>query len=107
MIPSERLNILLVDDRPANLLTLEAVLEGLGENLIRAGSGEEALRLVEERDFALILLDVRMPGIDGIETARRIRRTERARSTPILLLTARDTTERELAAAYAAGAADF
>src|SRR5436190_24125486 len=76
--------ILLVDDHPPNLLALRSVLEDLGQPLVDAGSGEQALRLLEERDFAAILLDVRMPGLGGFETAQRIRGRERTRHTPII-----------------------
>src|SRR5438552_7754048 len=80
--------ILLVDDQPANLLALEAVLEELGQELVRAGSGEEALRRLLDQDFAVILLDVQMHGLDGFETAKLIRARERSRHTPIIFLTA-------------------
>src|SRR4051794_19247996 len=67
--PSDRVNILLVDDQPANLVALEAMLQGLGQNLIRADSGREALKSLLTHDFAVILLDVKMPDMDGFETA--------------------------------------
>ena len=70
---SEQVDILIVDDRPENLLALEAILEPLHQRLVRAASGEEALRRLLERDFALILLDVQMPGMNGFETARLIK----------------------------------
>src|SRR5205807_9610925 len=82
------LPILLVDDRPENLQTLTAVLEPLGFPLVAASSGGEALRLLLERDFALILLDVRMPGLDGLETARLIKGRGRSSDVPIVFLTA-------------------
>src|SRR4051812_45354164 len=85
--PSEpRAGILLVDDNPANLLSLRAVLEDLGQNLVEAGSGEDALRLVRSEEFAVVLLDVLMPGISGFETAKLIRSQARSRHTPIILL---------------------
>ncbi|HEY5040098.1 MAG TPA: response regulator, partial [bacterium] len=65
----KRVNILLVDDEPANILALEAVLESLGQNLVKVSSGIEALRHLIDKDFAVILLDVMMPGMDGFETA--------------------------------------
>ncbi|HEX7240848.1 MAG TPA: response regulator, partial [Longimicrobiaceae bacterium] len=99
--------VLLVDDRPVNLLALEEVLAPLGLELVRAGSGEEALRRVLERDFAVILLDVQMPGLDGFETARLIKQRERSRAVPILFLTAIDTGPERIHQAYAAGGADF
>src|SRR5262245_48949911 len=80
--------ILLVDDEPANLLALEALLDELGQDLVRARSGAEALRRLLEQDFAVILLDVRMEGLDGFETAKHIRGRERSRHTPIIFLTA-------------------
>src|SRR5438874_9807380 len=76
--------ILLVDDEPKSLFALQELLSTLGQNLMIAQSGEEALRLALKNDFAVILLDVRMPGIDGFETARLIRSRERSRLTPII-----------------------
>jgi CheY-like chemotaxis protein len=81
-------NILMVDDHPGNLLALRATLEPLGENLVSARSGREALGEIEKQDFALVLLDVRMVGLDGFETAQLIRQHERARDTPIIFLSA-------------------
>jgi CheY-like chemotaxis protein len=81
-------NLLLVDDEPRNLYALSALLEDLGARLHCARSGEEALRQVLKREFAAILLDVRMPGIDGFETAAAIRSIERFRRTPIIFLSA-------------------
>jgi hypothetical protein len=102
-----RLNILLVDDQPENLLALEAVLEGLGHNLVRAASGRAALRHLLQQDFAVILLDIAMPDLDGFETARLIRERERTRATPILFLTAAYKTEEMVARGYAVGAVDY
>jgi CheY-like chemotaxis protein len=82
------MNLLLVDDEPKNLFALSALLEGLGAKLHCVRSGEEALRQVLRHDFAAILLDVRMPGIDGFETAAAIRSVERFRRTPIIFLSA-------------------
>ncbi|HEX2198497.1 MAG TPA: response regulator [Burkholderiales bacterium] len=82
------MNLLLVDDDPKNLFALSALLEDLGAALHCARSGEEALREVLKRDFAAILLDVRMPGIDGFETAAAIRSVEHLRRTPIIFLSA-------------------
>jgi len=81
-------NLLLVDDDPKNLLALSALLEDLGANIHCVDSGEEALRAVLKHEFAAILLDVRMPGIDGFETAAAIRSLERFRRVPILFLSA-------------------
>jgi PAS domain S-box-containing protein len=105
--PNARPAVLLVDDSPQNLLALEALLEPLGLELVRAASGEEALRLVLEKDFALILLDVQMPGMDGIETARRIKGRARSRALPIIFLTAIDADPARIAAGYEAGAVDY
>jgi signal transduction histidine kinase len=105
--PSEPVNILLVDDRPENLLALEAILEPLGQNLVRAGSGDEALRRLLGQDFALILLDVQMPGINGFETARLIKARERSRSIPIIFLTAISKEEAYVFRGYEVGAVDY
>jgi signal transduction histidine kinase/DNA-binding response OmpR family regulator len=98
--------ILLVDDEPANLLAMEAVLEGLGEPLVRASSGHEAMRKLRDTDFAAVLLDLHMPGMDGIETARLIRAQKRSRETPIIFVTA-DASELSAREAYSLGAVDF
>jgi CheY-like chemotaxis protein len=82
------MNVLLVDDEPKNLFALSALLEDLGARIHCAQSGEEALRQVLKHEFAAILLDVRMPGIDGFETAAAIRSLERFRRVPILFLSA-------------------
>jgi CheY-like chemotaxis protein len=102
-----RMNILLVDDQPANLLALEAVLESLGQNLVRASSGEEALRHLIRMDFAVILLDVLMPGMNGFETAAMIRERDSSRHMPIIFLTAGGKTEIEMFQGYAVGAVDY
>jgi PAS domain S-box-containing protein len=101
-----RARVLLVDDRPENLLALEAILTPLGHVLVRAQSGEDALKELLEADFALVLLDVRMPGLDGIETASAIRSRSRSRHTPIIFLTANDSPA-EVAKAYEHGGVDF
>ena len=100
-------SILLVDDRPENLLSLEALLEPLGHGLGRASSAEEALRRVLAGDFALILLDVMMPGTDGYEAARLIRQREKSRSTPIIFLTALGEDRRHATLGYESGAVDY
>jgi len=102
-----RANILLVDDRPENLIALEATLEPLGQRLVKAHSGREALRQVLIEDFALILLDVQMPGMDGFETAALIKERERSRSIPIIFVTAISRSEKHVFKGYEAGAVDF
>ncbi len=103
----ERVNILLVDDQPANLIALEAMLQGLGQNLVRAGSGREALRCLLDQDFAVILLDVKMPEMDGFETASLIRQRDRSRDTPIIFLTAAERSQTQAVRGYAIGAVDY
>jgi len=103
---SARVKILMVDDRPANLLALETILEDLGQELVKATSGKEALRYLLNNDFAVILLDVKMPEMDGFETAALIRERERSRHTPILFVTAHKDDEH-LFRGYYAGAVDF
>jgi len=98
--------ILLVDDRPDKLLALEAVLEDLHQPMVRAESGREALRHVLQRDFAVILLDVNMPGMDGFETASLIRQRTQSRHTPIIFITAMDD-EMHAVRSYSLGAVDY
>ncbi|HEY2749429.1 MAG TPA: hybrid sensor histidine kinase/response regulator [Polyangia bacterium] len=100
-------NILMVDDHPANLLALEATLEPLGETLVQARSGEQALREIEKHDFALVLLDVRMAGLDGFETAAAMRKHERARETPIIFLSAVHTETHYARQGLSLGAVDY
>ena len=99
--------ILLVDDRPENLLALEAILEPLNQTLIRAHSGDEALRKLLLHDFAVILLDVQMPGINGFETARLIKSRERTKYIPIIFLTAISKDEEYVFQGYSVGAVDY
>lgn len=99
--------ILLVDDEPKSLFALQELLSTLGQNLMIAQSGEEALRLALKNDFAVILLDVRMPGIDGFETARLIRSRERSRLTPIIFLTAAADEMSSMFRGYEVGAVDY
>ena len=99
--------ILMVDDRPENLLALEAILSGLGHELIRANSGREALKQLLTKDIALILLDVQMPGMDGFETAAQIKQRERTQHIPIVFLTAIDGEAHQAFRGYAAGAVDY
>jgi len=87
-VPREKVKILLVDDNPDNLLSIEAALDSLNEDLVSAGSGTEALRYLLENDFAAILLDVKMPDMDGFETAELIRSRKSSQQTPIFFLTA-------------------
>ena len=103
----EKVSILLVDDHPENLLALEALLSNLGQNLVRAESGIEALRLLLHHEFALILLDVDMPAINGFETAELIRQRDRSRHTPIIFLTAVNKAEQHVFKGYQLGAVDY
>lgn len=102
-----KVNILMVDDEPANLLALEATLADLGQNLVRATCGKEALREVLNNDFAVILLDVQMPDMNGIETAIAIRERERSRHIPIIFLTGMVNTDEMMFKGYSAGAVDY
>jgi two-component system, sensor histidine kinase and response regulator len=103
----EQVKILLVDDQPENLLSAEAVLESLGQQIIKAQSGRQALRYLLQHDFAVILLDIMMPGMDGLETANLIRQRERSRHTPIIFLTALGRSEEHMRAGYDLGAVDY
>jgi PAS domain S-box-containing protein len=107
MSHQEKPNLLLVDDRPENLLALEAVLDDMEFNIVTANSGKEALRCLLKQDFALILLDVEMPGLDGFETAELIRSRRKTRFTPIIFLTAINKTEQHVFRGYAVGGVDY
>ncbi len=107
MADETKANILLVDDRPENLLALEAILEGLGQNLITASSGEEALKVLLKHEVSVILLDVQMPGLSGLETAELIKAREKTRHIPIIFLTAINKEERFIFEGYSVGAVDF
>jgi signal transduction histidine kinase len=104
---TSKAKILLVDDEPKSLFALQELLSTLGENLMIAQSGEEALRLALKNDFAVILLDVRMPGMDGFETAKMIRSRERSRATPIIFLTAAADEMTSMFRGYEVGAVDY
>jgi PAS domain S-box-containing protein len=106
-MPADCVSILVVDDRPENLLALEAILEPLGHRLIRAQSGEQALRALLDNDIAVILLDVQMPGMSGLETARIIKSRERTRFIPIVFLTAISKDDEYVFEAYSVGAVDY
>lgn len=103
----EKVNILLVDDRLENLISLEATLGVLGQNLVKARSGKEALRWILQLDFAVILLDVQMPDMDGFETATLIRQRDRSQHTPIIFLTALRKSDPEVFQGYTLGAVDY
>jgi PAS domain S-box-containing protein len=103
----EKASVLLVDDSAANLLALRAILEDLGHNLVEARSGEQALHLLQNGEFAVVLLDVRMQGMDGFETAKQIRSREQTRHTPIIFLTAYDDNRLPVEQAYKLGAVDY
>jgi CheY-like chemotaxis protein len=102
-----RIKVLMVDDQPANLFALENVLAGDGYELIRATSGEDALRQMLSQDFALVLLDVVMPRLDGLDTAAMIRQRRQSRHTPIIFLTAGNDDESLVTRGYSLGAVDY
>ncbi len=106
-VTKDLVNILLVDDDPANLLALQAILEPLGQRLVQAQSGTEALRCLLEHDFAVILLDVRMPDMNGFEAAAMIRSRPRSRRTPIIFLTGSEKSNDAMFEGYSAGAVDY
>lgn len=100
-------SILMVDDTPENLIALEAVLADLGQNLVKASSGEEALRLLLRQEFAVILLDVNMPGLNGFETAEMIRQRKSTEHIPIIFVSAISTSDTHLFKGYSLGAVDY
>src|SRR5688572_4134415 len=103
---TDKADILIVDDKIDKLLSLEAVLADLGQNIVRASSGREALRCLLNREFAAILLDVNMPGMDGFETAALIRQRKSSEHTPILFITAYGD-EMYVSRGYSLGAVDY
>jgi len=103
----KKFNILLVDDRPENLITLEGILESPDLSISKAHSGNEALSMMFEIDFALVLLDVQMPGMDGFETAEIMRSTEKTRNIPIIFVTAISTERKHIFKGYEKGAVDY
>src|SRR3954467_7559359 len=100
-------NILLVDDRADKLLALEAILSTLGQNIVKARSGKEALRCLLNQDFAAILLDVSMPVMDGFETAALIRQRVSSEHTPIIFITSINSSENHISKGYSLGAVDY
>ncbi|KND45291.1 MULTISPECIES: response regulator [Streptomyces] len=102
-----RAGILLVDDMEDNLVALEAVLASLDEPLVRARSGEEAMKALLRQRFAVVLLDIRMPGMDGFETAAHIKRLDQTKDVPIIFLTGTDADAGYAFRGYATGAADY
>lgn len=107
MSPEEKINILLVDDKPNNLMLLEAILDSPEYRLVKASSGGEALKHLLNEDFALILLDVMMPELDGFETAKLIRRRDQSSDTPIIFITAMDPDDEAVFKGYSVGAVDY
>src|SRR5689334_9888200 len=106
-IEQNAVNILLVDDQPQRLLTYRTILGDLGDNLVEATSGAEALRLLMAHDFAVILLDVNMPGMDGFETASLIHEHPRFENTPIIFVTAINVSDLDRLRGYDLGAVDY
>src|SRR5689334_12861165 len=106
-VSSARVSVLMVDDQPARLLTYETILENLGVNLVRAHSGVEALDRLLKEEFAVILLDVNMPGMDGFELARLVRRHPRLERTPIIFVTGAHLSSTDQLVGYEVGAIDY
>jgi CheY-like chemotaxis protein len=104
---SRQARILLVDDRPENLVALEAILSSLDQILVPVRSGEQAVQAVLAEEYAVVLMDIMMPGMDGFETATQIKRQARGRDVPIIFLTAADARPEQAFRGYAAGAVDY
>ena len=107
MATQEKVSILVVDDIHTNLVVLEKMLESADYQVASALSGEEALELMARHDFALVLLDIQMPFMDGYEVARRMRQNEKTRDIPIIFITAIDRTEHNIFKGYSVGAVDY
>jgi diguanylate cyclase (GGDEF)-like protein/PAS domain S-box-containing protein len=107
MVPTDEIRVLVVNDDPGSLFALNTILTDLDASIETAVSGEEALALLLKRDFAVIILDVKMAGIDGFETARLIRQRPRSKHTPIIFLTSHRATDLDRATGYELGAVDY
>src|SRR5246127_4361309 len=107
MSATEKVNILLVDDRRENLLALEGILKGIGQNLVKATSGAEALKYLLRNEVAVILLDVEMPDMDGFQTAILIRERDKTKHTPIIFLTAISKSDVHVSQGYSLGGVDY
>jgi len=107
MVAAEPFNILLVNDNPADLVAFQAALEELGQNLVVANSGREALRAALNEDFAVVLMDVNMPGLDGLETATLLRQREKTSDVPIIFVTATEYSGASEIRGYSLGAVDY
>ncbi|MFH2091706.1 MAG: response regulator, partial [Pseudomonadota bacterium] len=103
----EKTDILIVDDKPGNLIAMEALLEDEDTNIVKAESGNAALGLLLEHDFALVILDIQMPEMDGIETARIMRKNKQTSQIPIVFVTAINKEEHHIFEGYNAGAVDY
>ncbi|CAG7645201.1 Sensor histidine kinase RcsC [Paenibacillus solanacearum] len=106
-MPQKQVNVLIVDDRPENLLAMSSTLQSPEYRIVTAGSGEEALRRVLQEEFALILMDVQMPGLNGFETVQMIKSRERSRHIPVIFVTALSHAPEHIMRGYEAGAIDF
>jgi CheY-like chemotaxis protein len=106
-IPTPGANVLIADDRPANVLAIQEVLESLQLNVVTASSGDEVLRRLLKAEFAVILLDVQMPVMDGFEIAGQIKAREKTRHIPIIFLTAENQAPKDVFQGYEAGAVDY
>jgi response regulator RpfG family c-di-GMP phosphodiesterase len=107
MRPDEKVNLLLVDDRPNNLILLEAILDSPDYHLVKAFSGKEALKHLLRDDFALILLDIMMPEMDGFETAKLIKQRSQSKDIPIIFITAMEPDQETMFKANSVGAVDY
>lgn len=107
MTGENKINILIVDDRPENLLSMESLIESPELNIVRASSGNEALGLMLDYEFAIVLLDVQMPGMDGFETAELMRGSERMKHVPIIFVTALSKDQKYVFRGYESGAVDY
>lgn len=107
MSPEDKVNLLLVDDQPNNLVLLEAVLDLPEYHLVKASSGFEALKQLVQDDFAVILLDVMMPDLDGFETARLIKQRDESKQTPVIFISAMEPDDEAIFKARSLGAGDY